>query len=149
LRDESAEPKYRARRVASKLDRFSAQLRQWLDDDAKLPRKQRRMGVRLCEALQALGYEGGYGRVVAFIRRWEREAGRGPTVFIPLKFAPGEAFQFDWSEEQVVLAGQPVTLRRRTFVCASAASFSSCAIPRRRTGCCSTRIGGRCPPGAE
>ncbi len=54
LREESAEPKYRGRRVATKLDRFSAQLRQWLEDDAKLPRKQRRTGVRLCEALQAL-----------------------------------------------------------------------------------------------
>jgi transposase len=111
LRDESAEPRYRGRRVPTKLDRFSAQLRQWLEEDAKLPRKQRRSGVRLCEALQALGYEGSYGRVVAFIRRWEQEAGRGQTVFIPLKFAPGEAFQFDWSEEQVVLAGQLVRLK--------------------------------------
>ncbi len=38
-------------------------------------------------------------------------------VFIPLLFAPGEAFQFDWSEEYAVIAGERVKLRAPTKRC--------------------------------
>jgi hypothetical protein len=41
-----------------------------------------------------------------YARRW-REVRRPPArvVFIPLVFAPGEAYQFDWRHEIVMLAG--------------------------------------------
>jgi hypothetical protein len=32
-------------------------------------------------------------------------------VFIPLVFDPREAFQFDWSHEQVEMTGMPVTVK--------------------------------------
>ena len=63
--------------------------------------------------LVALGFTGSYNRVAAFARHWkadrqreEQTAGRG--TFVPLVFAPGEAFQFDWSEDFAVVGGGSV-----------------------------------------
>jgi hypothetical protein len=35
----------------------------------------------------------------------------GCGTFVPLAFQPGEAFQFDWSEDYAVLGGKPVKLQ--------------------------------------
>ena len=61
--------------------------------------------------LVALGYDGSYGRVAAFERAWTAERQRdsqisGRGTFVPLVFAPGEAFQFDWSEDWAMLGGE-------------------------------------------
>src|SRR5690606_8795242 len=61
--------------------------------------------------LMSLGYEGSYGRVAAFARAWKEERQRqmqtsGRGTFVPLAFEPGEAFQFDWSEDWAVLGGE-------------------------------------------
>ncbi len=112
LRDEVVEPAYPAREAISKLDAFALTLKQWLEADALLPPKQQRTGRRLYEGLKAQGYEGSYDRVSAFIRQRNRDAGQpSGTVFIPLSFAPGEAFQFDWSTEYAELGGQVVKLK--------------------------------------
>jgi hypothetical protein len=54
--------------------------------------------------------------VAAFARRWradrqheEQTTGRG--TFVPLAFRPGEAFQFDWSEDFAVVGGERVKLQ--------------------------------------
>ena len=80
--------------------------------------------VDLYRAIQAQGYPGGYGRVCAFVRRWQDEAAANPkrAAFVPLTFALGDAFQFDWSCEHAFVGG----LRRRlevahTKLCASRA----------------------------
>lgn len=39
----------------------------------------------------------------------QQTSGRG--TFVPLVFAPGEAFQFDWSEDWAVIAGERVKLQ--------------------------------------
>jgi hypothetical protein len=52
-----------------------------------------------------LGYTGSYDRVAAFARLWKRGYGVDTQAFVPLQFSPGEAFQFDWSEDYVVIAG--------------------------------------------
>ena len=63
-----------------------------------------------------LGYTGSYNRVAAFARDWRLDrqqesqtTGRG--TFVPLTFRPGEAFQFDWSEDFAVLAGERTKLQ--------------------------------------
>ncbi len=62
--------------------------------------------IRIFEELRALGYEGGYDAVRRYARRWSREhASATAEAFMPLSFAPGEAYQFDWSHEMVVLNG--------------------------------------------
>jgi transposase len=63
----------------------------------------------LFEALRRAGYVGGYDSVRRYAKRWaEARATTKATAaeaFIPLTFAPGEAYQFDWSEEWIVLDG--------------------------------------------
>jgi transposase len=68
--------------------------------------------IRLFEELRALGYEGGYDAVRRYARAWSREhASQTVAVFVPLSFAPGEAYQFDWSHEIVVINGVTVTVK--------------------------------------
>ena len=53
------------------------------------------------------GYDGGRSRLTDFIRAWQVRQGGvaiGKT-FVLLAFEPGEAFQFDWSEEGLVIGG--------------------------------------------
>jgi len=46
------------------------------------------------------------------VRGWKAERERNiGRVFIPLAFAPGEAYQFDWSYETVELGGQVQTVK--------------------------------------
>ena len=49
----------------------------------------------------------GYTRVTDFIRAWRQGEGQAVSVkaFVPLAFELGEAFQFDWSEEGLVVGG--------------------------------------------
>ena len=112
LRDEAAEPEYPERVSPSKLDAFVPVLDQWLKEDSVLPKKQRRTAQRLFEGLKARGFDGSYDRVSALVRERRQESGQLPAgIFIPLTFAPGEAFQFDWSTEHVELGGQVVKLK--------------------------------------
>jgi transposase len=57
--------------------------------------------------IKRAGYEGGYTRVTDFIRAWREARGVGAAVnaFVPLAFELGEAYQFDWSEEGLVVGG--------------------------------------------
>ncbi len=53
-------------------------------------------------------------------RRLQQTAGRG--TFVPLSFAPGEAFQFDWSEDFAVIGSTRVKLQvAHTKLCYSRA----------------------------
>lgn len=104
------EPKYPARSSPSKLDPYATKLAVWLKAESKKHRKQRRTLRQIYRDLVVLGYSGSYDRVAAFARTWRQaelaatgSAGRG--TFIPLRFAPGEAFQFDWSEDWAVIKG--------------------------------------------
>lgn len=108
------EPAYPDRTSPSILDPYKEQLLTWLRSDSHRPKRDRRTGKVLFQLLQAQGYPGGYGRVIAFIRQWREEGGAAPRrqAFVPMRFAPGEAFQFDWSCEYGVIGG----LRRRLEV---------------------------------
>jgi hypothetical protein len=66
--------------------------------------------------LVVLGFDGSYGRVAAFARDWRADRQRdqqttGRGTFVPLLFRPGEAFQFDWSEDFAVLGGERTKLQ--------------------------------------
>ena len=100
------EPRYRRKPRPTKLSPFVPQLVRWLDADSRRPKRDRRTALALCEQLKALGYPGSYTRVSEYIRRWRSEGGRSlKSAFVPLKFELGEAFQFDWSEEPLVVGG--------------------------------------------
>ena len=95
-----------------KLGAHIAELERLLAENERKPRRERLTLIRLFEALRAQGYEGGYDTVRRHARRWQREeVGRTATAFVPLSFEPGEAYQFDWSHEVVVLAGVTTTVK--------------------------------------
>jgi transposase len=120
LRAEVVEPRFKTPDRPSKLDPYSDRLSAWLRREMTRPRKQKRTIKQLHADLVSLGYDGSYGRVAAFARAWrdqqrvqQQTSGRG--TFVPLSFAPGEAFQFDWSEDWAVIAGVRTKLQVAHF----------------------------------
>src|SRR3546814_6085909 len=92
------------------------------------PRKQKRTVKQLHADLVSLGYDGSYGRVAAFARDWRDEYRReqqisGRGTFVPLSFAPGEAFQFDWSEDWAMIAGVRTKLQVAHFKLSHSRAF--------------------------
>jgi transposase len=103
---EGTEPKYRRKRRPGKLAVFEAMLTRALEVDARRPKRDRRNARALFAQIKAQGYAGGYTLVTDFIRYWHQHDGKAlARAFVPLKFELGEAFQFDWSEEGLVIAG--------------------------------------------
>ena len=95
-----------------RLGRWKADLDRMLTTNAGNTTRERLTLIRLFEELRALGYEGGYDAVRRYARTWSREhASRTAAAFVPLSFAPGEAYQFDWSHEIVVMNGVTVTVK--------------------------------------
>ena len=116
LRSGAVEPMFKVPERPSKLDPFADKLSGWLQMEAGKSRKQRRTAKQMHADLVALGFEGGYGRVAAFVRAWKMDRQReqqtsGRGTFVPLVFAPGEAFQFDWSEDWAIIAGKQTKLQ--------------------------------------
>ena len=116
LRADTVEPRFKVPARPSKIDRFAQKLADWLRVEAGKSRKQRRTAKQMHCDLVVLGYEGSYERVAAFVRAWkiarqqeQQTSGRG--TFVPLVFAPGEAFQFDWSEDWAILGGERTKLQ--------------------------------------
>src|SRR3954447_104127 len=68
--------------------------------------------IRIFEELRGRGYDGGYDAVRRYARQWSKERGQATAAaYVPLSFAPGEAFQFDWSHEVVLLGGVMVIVK--------------------------------------
>ena len=104
---QGAAPKYRRRDVSTKLAPFIATLTQALEVDARRAKHERRTARALHVQLTSQGYDGGYTRLTDFIRQWRDKQGKliSARAFVPLTFELGEAFQFDWSEEGLVVGG--------------------------------------------
>jgi len=100
-------PKYRREARPNKLSEFEAALKQALVADARRPKKERRTARALHAEIKAAGYAGGYSCVTDFVRAWRHGEGQAVnvTAYVPLSFELGEAFQFDWSEEGLVIGG--------------------------------------------
>jgi transposase len=95
-----------------KLGRWQVEIDRMLTRNAGNAARERLTLIRLFEELRALGYEGGYDAVRRYAKAWAREhASQTASAYVPLSFAPGEAYQFDWSHEIVVLSGVTVTLK--------------------------------------
>src|SRR5665647_2542433 len=103
--EEVQAPKYVRAKKFGKLAAFTDELEQALNADAHRSKQDQRTGKALFTQIKASGYLGGYSRVTDFIREWRASEGKKPHAFVPLKFDLGEAFQFDWSEEGLVVGG--------------------------------------------
>ena len=116
LRAGTVDPSFKVPQRPSKLDPFAEKLSGWLRTEVAKSRKQRRTAKQMHADLVVLGYDGSYNRVAAFVRAWKAERQReaqtsGRGTFVPLVFAAGEAFQFDWSEDWAMLGGRQTKLQ--------------------------------------
>ena len=116
LRLDGVEPKFKVPERPSKLDPFADRLSAWLKTESKKNRKQKRTMKQLHADLMGLGYEGSYNRVAAFAREWRDDRQRelqttGRGTYVPLAFDPGEAFQFDWSEDWAINGNERTKLQ--------------------------------------
>lgn len=128
LNAKELDPKYPQRNSPSKLDDYSKTLTSWLHRESRRHRKQRKTVKTLYADLLLLGYEGSYDRVAAFSRQWRQaqyvaNQKTGKQAYIPLRFAPGEAFQFDWGDGWAVIAGKRVRLQVAHFKLSSSRAF--------------------------
>ena len=95
-----------------KIGRWRDTLDQLLSENEAKASRERLTLIRVFEELSGRGYEGGYDAVRRYARRWAKERGHSTAAaFVPLSFAPGEAYQFDWSHEIVLLGGVTVTVK--------------------------------------
>lgn len=98
-------PKYVRSKGFGKLSAFTEELERALKADASRPPKERRSARALLLQIGESGYVGSYSRVTDFVRAWHAGVGKNIKAFVPLKFELGEAFEFDWSEEGMVVGG--------------------------------------------
>ncbi len=104
---ESTEPPYHRRPSdGSKIAPYIHYLTQALEMDARRPKRDRRTALRLFAEIKTSGFTGDYSRVTEFIRHWRAQGGEARVkAYVPLRFELGEAFQFDWSEERLIVGG--------------------------------------------
>ena len=133
LANGALEAVYPKRRSRSKLDGYAELLASWLKRESARGRKERRNLKQLHGELMKLGYTGSDDRVAAFARVWRRQQQEASKVsrdtFVPLVFAPGEAFQFDWSEDWVVIGGERTKLMVAQFKLCHSRAFMLRAYP--------------------
>jgi len=82
-----------------------------LANEAKTQRERLTL-IRVFEAMQGAGYDGSYDAVRRYARVWHKARGAAmAAAYVPLSFAPGGAYQFDWSHEVVLINGTTVTVK--------------------------------------
>ena len=102
-----------------------------VEENEALPKKQRRRMTRIWKELTNDGYDGGYDSVRRYAKKWRIAHGKQQAkAFIPLIFDPGEAYQFDWSEEKVVMAGEFTIVKVAHFKLSHSRMPFSIAYPR-------------------
>ena len=113
LEGEVTQPRYKTRaKRAPVMGAWVVKLEAMLAEDAERPRKEQRTAQRLHDGLVQAGFSGSYPTVQRFVKAWREERRHGVgSVFIPQSFAPGEAYQFDWSYEMVDLGGRPTPVK--------------------------------------
>jgi transposase len=111
-----------------KLGRWAAELDGLLAGNAAKAAREQLTLIRIFEELRGRGYDGGYDAVRRYARRWSKERGQSTAAaYVPLSFAPGEAYQFDWSHEVVLLNGVTVMVKAaHVRLCHSRMLFVRC-----------------------
>src|SRR5215471_13678787 len=85
-----------------KLGRWTGALDELLEGNAAKPAREQLTLIRIFEDLRVRGYA----------KRWAKQHGTATaTAYVPLSFAPGEAYQFDWSHEVMLLSGVTVMVK--------------------------------------
>ena len=91
-----------------KLGPWTGELDRLLEENRQRHCHARLPVTRLHQELVSLGYDGGYDAVRRYAAAWRHERQRSypQPAAVPVRFQPGEAYRFDWSQENVVLGGR-------------------------------------------
>ena len=113
IRSQATEFRYeRSRQPLPRIDPWRDQLEVLLLENAGKPAREQLTLIRIFEELRAVGYEGSYDAVRRYAKRWRAQRGAAMAeAFVPLSFAPGEAYKFDWSHE-IALTDVPPIIRK-------------------------------------
>jgi transposase len=113
VRSQATEFRYeREAQPLPKIGPWTDQLDELLLANEDKAARERLTLIRLFEELRNRGYGGGYDAVRRYAGRCSKERGHSTAAaYVPLSFAPGEAYQFDWSHEIVVLSGVTVIVK--------------------------------------
>ncbi len=113
IRSEATEFRYeRGRQPLPRIDPWRDQLDALLLANEGKAARERLTLIRMFEELRGLGYQGSYDAVRRYAKKWRVERGAATAeAYVPLSFAPGEAYQFDWSHEVVLINGTTVTVK--------------------------------------
>jgi predicted DNA-binding protein YlxM (UPF0122 family) len=95
IRSHKTEFKYaRGVQPTPKLGDWVEVLTEILEQESKLPKRERRSTQRLFEELRGRGYDGAHDSVHRFVKCWRDERARVPVhAYVPMSFAPGEAYR--------------------------------------------------------
>jgi transposase len=113
IRSQATEFRYeRGRQPLPRIDPWRKQLDDLLLANEGKPRRERLTLIRIFEELRGLGYQGSYDASRHDARKCPPSlVAATAQAYVPLSFAPGEAFQFDWSHEVVLINGATVTVK--------------------------------------
>lgn len=115
------------------LGSYIKELTKRLEYDKKEPKRRRRTAKKLYGELRVEGYIGGYDAVNDFIQAWKiKNQLKEATAFVPLSFAPGEAFQFDWGTEEILLSGNLIRIKVAQIRLCYSRLFLSVAYPNEQ-----------------
>ena len=108
LRSGETAPRYeRQHQPFPKLAGFQEELERLILENERQPARDRLDYLGIFGRLKDAGFQGGYDAVRRYIKRFkQRQPSNGSVdAYVPLTFAPAEAYQFDWAEEWILLDG--------------------------------------------
>ncbi|ESY90421.1 transposase [Mesorhizobium sp. LNHC229A00] len=113
LRSDATEFRYeRERQPMPKIGPWQGQLDGFLNGNHSKFGRERLTLIRIFEELRGLGYDGSYDAVRRYAKSWAKAQGSATAeAYVPLFFPPGEAYQFDWSHEIVLINGVTMTVK--------------------------------------
>lgn len=102
----------RTRRPRPKIDPWRPEVDEMLAENSRRPKRERLTVIRFYEELRNRGYGGSYDAVRLYASSWSKAAQvAAASAYVPLSFDPGEAYQFDWSHEVVLIDGVTTTVK--------------------------------------
>jgi transposase len=113
IRSDATEFRYsREKQPQPKIGPWRGDLDRMLTANETKATRERLTVIRIFEELRGAGYDGSYDAVRRYAKVWRTERGTAVAqAYVPLSFAPGEAYQFDWSHEIVLIGGTTVTVK--------------------------------------
>src|SRR6476659_1722505 len=132
IRSDATEFRYeRSHQPLPRIGPWRERLESLLEENEGRSARERLTLIRLFEELRAIGYEGSYAAVRRYAIAWRQErTSTTANAFVPLSFAPGEAYQFDWSHEIVVMNGVTTIVKVAHMRLCHSRMFIARAYPR-------------------